>query len=1013
MRRSCFHTIASVAVCLLVAPCGLHNKTVRAQSQGAHEEAQALALAREVLGGRSVVVRVYPNPQVEPDRATKVTIPLRGLNVDFEAIQSAYPGVSDSTMVLIQAEDQVDEAIAEVLGRTVYVAGYAEKRPLSLWTLIKPRSYSLWWTFLDARGEPMPNAPVEMKALAGGAKGAISLGRASLDDQGRLRRRILVGATPVFVVQHPNYGRAIVQYTDSQQEAAGMYVVPLVPLDSDDAGVSIQGIVTDNEGNPVPDVVVRCTGLDLPNGRHELTNQGIRSHVLTDEEGGFTLCMPILTKELELKGLPPAGTRYEIVVEPPKWANLRVPDRRRPPRVLAGTWTEIVLTPMEAEKVFHTFAFEYYEGPVTDPEELRQIELRLYRNGREWIKLGYEQIKDGYALPPGMLRARTRRWREEFAFQEIPLTADSPEHVVLRGGNPILYRGRVVEAATGEPMAGVFVLADHRFGNFDPCDLTDEHWQQLRAEAAEQAAADTVEALYRHRDRVAVTDADGFYDVAFRPGFRTALWKFTALEPGYRRASAPPNPRPPALDGVTKAPTLELEPAGPIYFPKFVFEDETGPVLDPNRLKDIKLTIKHPGNLTSSRRYGHFVESGTFVAGIYNAEVVWQRRRYTFEPVDLTESRPDVVVFKPRKIELADVVYQGQVLHGVTGRPLPGAVVILASLATKTDASRLEPAQWAAIKALGPDPQLTDPALVPLMDLFDSRLRGPGRLTLTDDDGWFGLMLPQAEIPKSGVLLVLEEGFLGASQQLQLLARDDGGGMSFREHEPDENGIVTLFPLKLFPAGTIVIHPAVRDPGTTPKRRERIRFRWRIPTYDNPAWVADLCAPPRDNHGAQTFHQYELTPNVTQTLYVPAGVELEMFVYQVPGPYPPIPVGRATLHQGQVLELGRIECEGGIKVVVKVTDSQGDPVTGIPVICCPESGPPWGGGQSTDRNGALTMYVPAHSTGRFCVGHFVRQTGRPVEESVPYEVGDEQDAGKEFLLQLSDEMIALLSHQRR
>jgi len=57
--------------------------------------------------------------------------------------------------------------------------------------------------------------------------------------------------------------------------------------------------------------------------------------------------------------------------------------------------------------------------------------------------------------------------------------------------------------------------------------------------------------------------------------------------------------------------------------------------------------------------------------------------------------------------------------------------------------------------------------------------------------------------------------------------------------------------------------------------------------------------------------------------------------------------------------------------------------------------------------------VPAHSTGRFCVGHFVRQTGRPVEESVPYEVGDEQDAGKEFLLQLSDEMIALLSHQRR
>jgi hypothetical protein len=1019
MRRIGSLVVAASLAGALCAPRAMSGSDVDRRVKTARLRSEAQKLIRESLDGRPLVVRVYPNPRSDPEGSTKVSIRFEDDTVQFCDLEPALPSVSESCVVLFWAPDQTDEVVATLLARLVYAHRYSEASRLSLSTLVASRPHlKTSWTILDAGGQPIPQATVEVLVDPGNLMGQIPIQKATTDEHGRIERWLPAGmATFALTIAHPNYGIARAMYMHASEEPSGIYVVPLVPLDSDAAARGIQGTVTDAEGRPVPGAEIDCIGLHRPDGNRLSPHQRFLSYVLTDDEGWFSMCQSFLTEEFELQGPPPAGTRYQIHVRPPKWANLRQFGYDTPSLFMAGTRNTIVLTPMEAEKVFHTFSFEDRSGPITDPEALRDIVLSLYRDGREWVRLTYDQYEDGYALPPGTLRATARRGAFEFRFAPIDLTADSPEHLIVKVAEPIVYRGRVIGTQTKAPVPDALVVSGHPYGGQDPCALTDEQWAELYADAAEQAATEALDILMRPYRRVAMTDANGLFELTFVPGQAPALSTLMALAPGYRPDTKSTFYSEPDRDGITEVPTFELRAAGPVHFPTFVFEDENGPVTDPNKLEAVTLAIRRTDNMSSAGPLNDFIQRREFVPGRYFAEAVWERRHYIFEPLDLTEPASEAVVFKPREIRIADAVYQGQIVDGITGRPVPGALVIPSRFKHFQDTSSLTPAQWAAIRSLGRHPDLDDPALAPLLTLSDFPEPTFARVALTDEKGWFDMILSQAEMSGHDLLIIHAEGFVLVTQLLQFFGSDGRNGKrfpGFETHVPDEYGVVTLPPIRVYPAGTVRLTPVLPDPGIE-IRKQRIRLSWRVTGVDNPPWVQGLYRASGDSRGPRTVDTHELRPNINRTVYVPAGVDLRLSMHQIAtrDPWPPVDLGSVRLRQGEMLDLGRVEFDPGIEIAARVVDTDGRPVPRMSVRCAEETGSLLLVRQPTDDEGMVNLRVRTHSRGKLAVFYYDRETRTPFEEATPYEVAGAEDAGKVFKLQISDKMIQLAQRPQR
>ncbi len=1010
-------TLLSVAHGVQAQPMGIEaeapapRKDIRALQEEGHR------IAEKLLDGRTIVVRIYPDAESDPQRFETLGIPLAGDTIRFNAIKEQRPSVSRSTLILAWAPDQRDEAVARVLGRHVFAGRYYEQRESSLWDLVSSRrNLEPAWTFFDARGEPIPEATIDITLITGTV--GIPLGQATLDERGTTARWFSQG-TFVLKVAHPAYGAALVEYALSEEEPSGNYVVPLVPHEAPEAALRAQGLVVDSDGAPVAGAVASCTEVVRPDGTHERPCEAIRSRAVSDEQGWFGLCLPTVTKDFELKDIPPAGTRYYLHVRPPRGSSLRQTDMHTPTTVLAGARQTFTLSRMDAEEFFHTFAFAYQEGPVTRREELTQITLSLFRDDRLQQRLTYDQWRDGCPLPPGVLRATTNRWGESFSFQEIVLTAESPERLLFTACPPIIYRGRVVDDDTGEPIQGAFALAGHPLGSADRSALTDDQWQELHREAMQQAHDDMPQAPYRWRERVIMTDADGVYETMFMPGHNRELSSFTILAPGYFRASAYAGESLKMVDGVREVPTERLRPQkSPGYRPVFIFEDETGPVTDLDKLRQIKMEICR-GNMTHLPRYDDLVSGRWgFVPGIYNAEVVWGDKYCIFEPLDLTTARPKTVVFRPAEIRPAEVTYTGQVIHGITGRPIPGVFVLTRTTAdARRDISSLGADQWDALEALEPSIEPTEPAVAPLLNIFT---RAPHSEVLpcvvrTDAAGRFTVPKQRSKYSLGESVLAVARDFLVTQQQLELIGwpKDPRTGKPPRQRwEPDDNGIVTLPPLQLFPAGTVCIHPIVPDSGHD-NRRQWLSLHWSLPGDNQPGWVRDLCAVPRDNYGAHAVYAHRLRPNATQTRYLPAGVDLGLvLVLQPRSPLTPAYLGTIRLVQGQVLDLGRVKFPPGVEVVVKVADSRGAPVDGVMVGCMDEAGVRWSYGNVTGTDGTVGIHVPVQSSGTFRVGYVDREAGRFIEETIPYRVAGPEDAGREFVLRLSDKFLKELREVR-
>jgi hypothetical protein len=79
----------------------------RAKQQELHQKrTQARELAREVLEGRQVVMRVYNNWQKDARAFERHTVQLNELSIGFDANESAFGEISESAIIVVTAEDR-------------------------------------------------------------------------------------------------------------------------------------------------------------------------------------------------------------------------------------------------------------------------------------------------------------------------------------------------------------------------------------------------------------------------------------------------------------------------------------------------------------------------------------------------------------------------------------------------------------------------------------------------------------------------------------------------------------------------------------------------------------------------------------------------------------------------------------------------------------------------------------------------------------------------------------------
>jgi len=122
----------------------------------------------------------------------------------------------------------------------------------------------------------------------------------------------------------------------------------------------------------------------------------------------------------------------------------------------------------------------------------------------------------------------------------------------------------------------------------------------------------------------------------------------------------------------------------------------------------------------------------------------------------------------------------------------------------------------------------------------------------------------------------------------------------------------------------------------------------------------------------------------------------------------PISIGGVKLDHGQALDLGRREFTPAVEVKLRLVDSANKPLARVRGSCLDEDGHDIGQFLVSDENGMIAVGVPPNSRGRFVFRSYDRAAQQSFEQSMDFEVGGPEDAGMEFTLRLSDELVAHL-----
>jgi hypothetical protein len=421
------------------------------------------------------------------------------------------------------------------------------------------------------------------------------------------------------------------------------------------------------------------------------------------------------------------------------------------------------------------------------------------------------------------------------------------------------------------------------------------------------------------------------------------------------------------------------------YFRTFAFEDTNGPITDQAILRNTYVRIERKGIDPLTLRYNNFINAQAFPLGTYTATMHDSRgKAYTFEPIEVTEDSPEQLIFRFADIP---VVYSGLVIDGVTNQPMPGAFVMLMTGSGQGNFCSITDQQWQALHELEPYPAIDDQALTPLRRIYSF-----SSFSKTDKTGHYEIQKMTNE-GKPYALVLFEQEYISFMYRKYAL-------------KPDENNRVEVPTIKLFPAAkvSIELHADQEHLSIWP--------RWLIDKDDNPSWAEALLAIEAKPETSLKYDEW-LKPNKVNTFYVPAGLNLRV---KLDTPYDrqfcPITIDQMIyLQHGETLDLGSYTFQRALKVTVLVVDSAGEPVEGVPVRQMYQSNS-WDVPYTSDPNGIVQFNVPANSKGKFGVmRHFYKEQTREerdLSQTISYEIAGPEDQGRQFVLQLSDEMLELL-----
>jgi len=419
---------------------------------------------------------------------------------------------------------------------------------------------------------------------------------------------------------------------------------------------------------------------------------------------------------------------------------------------------------------------------------------------------------------------------------------------------------------------------------------------------------------------------------------------------------------------------ITMERAG--YFHTFVFEDGTGQITDLSRLKTINLVIDQEGGSRLNFGYDDWKNGGMFPLGTYQAAMDYSRGA-EFEPLEVNEASPEELIFNLQE----SIIYHGRVVEALTAEPMQGAFVIGMWGTKKGNLSHITSEQWGVLHELANDPCITDEALEPI-----NRVYGFNKVVRTDEDGRFEMSFR----PGGGLygFVAFEENYLGIMHRKHAL-------------KPDENSRVEVPVIKLYPAAKVTIEPRVEG------KRISIGPQWVIDKEDNPVWVREFLA--TDDRSERLFaYDKWLRQNEVQSFYVPAGLNLRI---KLDTPYDhqwcPIEIDETiNLQQGEAYDLGRHTFEKGLKLSVKVVNSAGEFVEGVPVRKRIGDGG-WNVPHNTDEKGIARFNVCPYTEGEFGV-LYEGEDDAYLRETVPYEIAGPNDANSVYTFQISDELLEQL-----
>ena len=531
------------------------------------------AVAEKIVGGGTYAsseehwanVRLYDDPE-KPAEYTIFSAPVHGERVLVDMSE-----LGEAAVLAVVASDQTDADVAARLEHAISVWHRREASPpgdsdvlARLGLPSEEGAPSKRVLVHDAEYVPLAGGTVTLVLAGlsptGTTQREVHLATWTLDDKGAFTCPHVQGHPSLqrrLRIAHPDYGTAEVELP----HAGALVNVPLVRAASPLCGRALKGAVKGEDGSPVAGARIDATAIrTLGEGLIQTNGQ---QTVFTDAAGAFRY-YPALHGDVVYHGPPvfyyadtvthgravPPKSRYSFSVTPPNgspwFAASAVSEAGKDALVLLGK-----LGPTR----LHAFAFQDETGPIESAEMLRRVSLVLYPPGStddaNGLCLSAEAAVNGISIPRGRIEATFSRITtgahepDTVRFQPIEVTEDSPRQLAFYLPPPPVYAGHVVDATTGRPLWGAFVVSHEFDGQGSLANLTAPEWQAVHKLALQPdiaaAALDPVRNCFGFT-AVTRTESDGSFRLSGRRG--SDIYSILAFDENYiPSAYRPAGPR--------------------------------------------------------------------------------------------------------------------------------------------------------------------------------------------------------------------------------------------------------------------------------------------------------------------------------------------------------------------------------------------------------------------------------------------------------------------------------------